>query len=87
MYVCTYVCTYVHTYVRMYVCSYIIAMYVCMYVCIYVCTYVCMHVKYALLHYVCNRDATIWVNTILHIAFECIAIYCHIAIFDIMSLN
>ena len=34
-----------------------------------------------------NRYATIWVNTVLHIAFECIAIYCHIAIFDIMSLN
>ena len=31
------------------------------------------------------RDATIWGNTVLHIAFECIAIYCCIAIFDIMS--
>ena len=33
------------------------------------------------------RDATIWVNTVLHIAFECIAIYCRIAIFDTMSLK
>ena len=29
-----------------------------------------------------NRGETIWVNAILCIAFECIAIYCHIAIFD-----
>ena len=34
-----------------------------------------------------TRDATIWVNTVLHIAFECIAIYFRIAIFDIMSLK
>ena len=27
------------------------------------------------------RDETIWVNAILRIVFECIAIYCHIAIF------
>ena len=26
------------------------------------------------------RDVTIWVDAILRIAFECIAIYCHIAI-------
>ena len=28
------------------------------------------------------RDATIWVIAILRIAFECIAIYCRIAIYD-----
>ena len=27
-----------------------------------------------------TRDVTIWVDAILRIAFECIAIYCHIAI-------
>ena len=27
-----------------------------------------------------DRDVTIWVDAILRIAFECIAIYCHIAI-------
>ena len=32
------------------------------------------------------KDATIWVNTVLHIAFECISIYCRIVIFDIMSI-
>ena len=34
-----------------------------------------------------TRDATISVNSILHIAIECIAIYCPIAIVDIMSLK
>ena len=29
-----------------------------------------------------TRDETIWVNAVLRIVFECIAIYCHIAIFD-----
>ena len=29
-----------------------------------------------------SRGETIQVNAILHIVFECIAIYCHIAIFD-----
>ena len=29
----------------------------------------------------CTRDATIWVIAILRIAFECIAIYCRIAIY------
>ena len=28
------------------------------------------------------RGETIWVNAILYIVFACIAIYCHIAIFD-----
>ena len=28
------------------------------------------------------RGETIWVDAVLRIAFECIAIYCHIAIFD-----
>ena len=28
------------------------------------------------------RGETIWIITILHIAFQCIAIYCHIAIHD-----
>ena len=28
------------------------------------------------------RGETIWVNAILRIVFECIAIYCHIAIFN-----
>ena len=28
------------------------------------------------------RAETIWVNAVLCIVFECIAIYCHIAIFD-----
>ena len=32
--------------------------------------------------YVCIRGETIRVNAILHIVFEHIAIYCHIAIFD-----
>ena len=31
---------------------------------------------------VCTRGETIWINAVLRIAFECIAIYCHIAIFD-----
>ena len=31
---------------------------------------------------VCVRGETIRVNAILRIVFECIAIYCHIAIFD-----
>ena len=34
------------------------------------------------LKYVAIRGETIWVNAILHIVFECIAIYFHIAIFD-----
>ena len=29
-----------------------------------------------------SRGETIWVNALLRIVFECIAIYCHIAIFD-----
>ena len=29
-----------------------------------------------------SRGETIWVNAILRIVFECIAICCHIAIFD-----
>ena len=29
-----------------------------------------------------TRGETIWVNAVLRIVFECIAIYCHIAIFD-----
>ena len=28
-----------------------------------------------------GRGETIWINVILRIVFECIAIYCHIAIF------
>ena len=32
--------------------------------------------------YVCVRGETLWVNAILHIVFECIAIYCNIAICD-----
>ena len=32
--------------------------------------------------FVCARGETIPVNAIMHIVFECIAIYCHIAIFD-----
>ena len=30
----------------------------------------------------CDRGETIWVNAILRIVFECIAIYCYIAKFD-----
>ena len=37
---------------------------------------VCMYM------YVCIRGETIWVNAILRIVFELIAIYCDIAIFD-----
>ena len=29
-----------------------------------------------------TRGETIWVNAVLHIVFEYIALYCHIAIFD-----
>ena len=32
--------------------------------------------------HVSTRGETIWVDAILHIVFECIAIYCHIAILD-----
>ena len=34
-----------------------------------------------------GRGETMRVDAILHIAFECIAIYCHIAIFDWMLVK
>ena len=40
--------------------------------------------KLKLATYIHIRDATIWVIAILCIAFECIAIYCHIAIYVAM---
>ena len=43
--------------------------------------YTCIH-SYVLYVYVCTRGETIRVNAVLRIVFECIAIYCHIAIFD-----
>ena len=69
----------------------------CMYafVCVCVCidmrvVCVCMHVMYVCMCYVymyacvrmCVRGETIRANAVLHIVFECIAIYRHIAIFD-----
>ena len=33
------------------------------------------------------RSETIWVNAVLCIALECIAIYCHIVIFDWISVK
>ena len=44
--------------------------------------YIRTYKYYRLQWLVCIRGETIRINAILRIAFECIAIYCHIAIFD-----
>ena len=44
-----------------------------------VCLSVCLIVSISI---VTTRGETIWIITILHIAFQYIAIYCHIAIYD-----
>ena len=49
------------------------------------CFTVCNYIPkvHAYIHsYTYIRGETIWIITILHIAFQCIAIYCHIAIHD-----
>ena len=46
--------------------------------CVCVCVCVCIHACLC----ACIRGETIRVNAVLHIVFECIAIYFHIAIFD-----
>ena len=77
--VCVCVCVYACVYMRVCIC---VAMYVCLYICVCVCVCVCLCMYACLCMCVCIRGETIWVDAILHIAFECIAIYCHIAIFD-----
>ena len=52
----------------------------CVCVCVCVCVRACVRVYVFVCVYI--RGETIRVNAILRIVFECIAIYCHIAIFD-----
>ena len=40
----------------------------------------CSGVEHTCVNCMLVRDVTIWADAILHIAFQCIAIYCHIAI-------